>query len=161
MKKIYFCIMVVSTLLFASCENDLDQYPHEETTSESVYTTADNYKAVLAKLYASFTTTGQERGGGNSDLSSNNGQDYMRCYFNLQEAGTDEVASTWLEGDKVIDLTYLSWDANDPWVSDMYYRIYYTIALANEFLRNATDDKIAGFIHFHHETHFMSFCHFI
>lgn len=145
MKKIYFFILVVSTLLFTSCEKDLDQYPHTETTSESVYTTADNYKAVLGKLYTSFTTTGQEKGGGNSDLSSNNGQDYMRCYFNLQEAGTDEVASTWLEGDKVIDLTYLSWDANDPWVSDMYYRIYYTIAMTNEFLRNATDDKIAGF----------------
>lgn len=138
-------MLVVSALMLASCEKDLDQYPHTETTSESVYTTPENYKAVLAKLYASFVTTGQEKGGGNSDLSSNNGQDYMRCFFNLQEAGTDEVASTWLEGDKVTDLTYLSWDANDPWVSDMYYRIYYTIALTNEFLRNATDEKIAGF----------------
>lgn len=69
----------------------------------------------------------------------------MRCYFNLQECGTDEVASTWLSGDNVTGLTYLSWDANDPWVSDMYYRIYYNIALCNEFLRNATDDKIGSF----------------
>ena len=42
-------------------------------------------------------------------------------------------------------LTYLSWDANDPWVSDMYYRIYYNIALCNEFIRNATDEKLAQF----------------
>lgn len=69
----------------------------------------------------------------------------MRCFFNLQECGTDEVASTWLSGDNVTGLTYLSWDANDPWVSDMYYRIYYNIALCNEFLRNATDEKIAQF----------------
>ncbi|WP_372776457.1 RagB/SusD family nutrient uptake outer membrane protein [Mangrovibacterium sp.] len=144
MKKIYFCILVVSTLLLASCEKDLDQYPHTETTSESVYTSAENYNAVLAKIYASFVTTGQERGGGNADLSSNNGQDYMRSYFNLQEAGTDELASTWLEGDFIGDLTFLSWDANDSWVSDMYYRIYYTIALSNEFLRNATDERIAS-----------------
>ena len=86
-------------------------------------------------------TTGQEKNGDN-DLSSNSGQDYMRCFFNLQECGTDEVASTWLSGDNVTGLTYLSWDANDPWVSDMYYRIYYNIALCNEFLRNATDEKI-------------------
>ena len=66
----------------------------------------------------------------------------MRCFFNLQECGTDEVASTWLSGDNVSGLTYLSWDANDPWVSDMYYRIYYNIALCNEFLRNATDEKL-------------------
>lgn len=145
MKKIYLCIMVISALLLTSCENDLDQLPHTETTSASVYADAANYKAVLGKIYVSFVINGQEKGGGDADLSSNSGQDYMRCYFNLQECGTDEVASTWLEGDKVGDLTYLSWDANDPWVSDMYYHIYYTIGLCNEFLRNATDEKIAGF----------------
>lgn len=132
-------------MLLFSCTDDLDQYPHEETTSKDVYTTVANYKSVLGKIYVSFVTTGQEKGGGNPDLDSNMGQDYMRCYFNLQEAGTDEVASTWLEGDKVSDLTYLSWDTNDPWVSDMYYRIYYTISLCNEFLRNATDAQISKF----------------
>ena len=145
MKKIYFFLVVVGAFTFASCEKDLNQMPHTETTSASVYAEAANYKAVLAKIYASFVINGQQKGGGNADLASNNGQDYMRSFFNLQECGTDEVASTWLEGDKVGDLTYLSWDANDPWVADMYYRIYYTIALANEFLRNAGDAKIAGF----------------
>lgn len=145
MKKIYYCILIISAFVFASCEEDLNQLPHVETTSANVYVDAASYKAVLAKMYASFVINGQERGGGNEDLSSNNGQDYMRCFFNLQESGTDEVASTWLEGDKVGDLTYLSWDANDPWVADMYYRIYYTIALCNEFLRNTKDDEITGF----------------
>lgn len=145
MNKIYFFMLVVSVSLLASCEDDLDQYPHTDTTSASVYAESGNYKAVLAKLYASFVINGQEKGGGDEDLSSNNGQDYMRSFFNLQECGTDEVASTWLEGDKVGDLTFLSWDANDPWVSDMYYHIYYTIALCNEFLRNATDENISGF----------------
>lgn len=142
-KNILIAMLMAGVL--ASCEGDLDQLPRTETTSANVYAKASNYKMVLAKLYASFVINGQEKGGGNSDLSSNSGQDYMRCYFNLQECGTDEIASTWLEGDKVRELTYLSWDANDPWVSDMYYHIYYTIALSNEFLRNATDAKIAKF----------------
>ncbi len=145
MKKIKSIILFTGLLIITSCTGDLDQMPHIETTSADVYTEAANYKAVLGKIYASFVTAGQEKGGGNADLASNNGQDYMRCYFNLQECGTDEVASTWLEGDKVGDLTFLSWDANDPWVSDMYYRIYYTIALCNEFLRNAGDEQISGF----------------
>lgn len=146
MKKIFHAAILASTLLLLpACLDDLNQYPHVEDTSENVYTTPENYKMVLAKLYASYVITGQEKGGGNADLSSNNGQDYMRCYFNLQECGTDEVASTWLEGDKVGDLTYLNWDANDTWVSDMYYRIFYTIALCNEFIRNATEEQIAGF----------------
>ncbi len=92
-----------------------------------------------------FILPGRKKEGDKPDLDSNSGQDYMRCYFNLQECGTDELASTWLEGDKVSDLTYLSWDANDPWVSDMYYRIFYNIALCNEFLRNAGDEQIAKF----------------
>lgn len=145
MKKIIYLSLIFLAGYFTSCTGDLDQYPHTETTSVDVYSKAENYKSVLAKIYASFITTGQEKGGGNSDIESITGQDYMRCYFNMQEAGTDELASTWLEGDKVRDLTYLSWDANDPWVSDMYYRIYYTIALSNEFLRNAGDSQISKF----------------
>ena len=145
MKKIFYtALYFCSALLMSSCIGDLDQYPHEEETSSTIYTSAANYKAVLGKIYAAMVTTGQEKNGDN-DLSSNSGQDYMRCFFNLQECGTDEVASTWLSGDNVTGLTYLSWDANDPWVSDMYYRIYYNIALCNEFLRNATDEKIAQF----------------
>ncbi len=149
MKKIIYILLFAGFMMFNACTDDLNQTPHIETTSKDVYTSVENYKSVLAKLYAAFVTISQEKGGASdnnkNDLSSNNGQDYMRCYFNLQECGTDELASTWLEGDKVSDLTFLSWDANDPWVSDMYYRIFYNIALCNEFLRNATDEKIAGF----------------
>ena len=144
-KNIVAFIICAGMFAATSCVGDLDQMPNTETTSSDVYAKAENYKTVLGKLYVSFVINGQEKGGGNEDLSSNNGQDYMRAYFNLQECGTDEVASTWLEGDKVTDLTYLSWDANDPWVADMYYRIYYNIALFNEFLRNAGDDQIAKF----------------
>ncbi len=145
MNKIYVRTLMAVILLLAACEKDLDQFPNKETSSENVYVDAKGYKSVLAKLYVSFVTQGQEQGGGNEDLSSNRGEDYMRCYFNLQECGTDEIAYTYTEGDQTAGLTYLSWDANDPWVADMYYRIYYTISLCNEFLRNATDDKISDF----------------
>ena len=128
-----------------SCVDDLDQYPHIETTSKDVYNSVENYQSVLGKIYTSMVVNGQGKGGDNADLSSNMGYDYMRCFFNLQECGTDEMASTWLSGDKTADITYLQWDANDPWVQDMYYRIYYNITLCNEFLRNCTDDAIGGF----------------
>lgn len=137
--------VLLLSLPFASCVDDLNQYPNVEETSASVYTSPEGYKSVLGKLYASFVIAGQEQGGGNQDISSNTGYDYMRCYFNLQEAGTDEVACTWLKNENIADLTYLSWDANDPWVSDMYYRIYFTIALSNELIRNASDEAISGF----------------
>jgi hypothetical protein len=129
----------------SGCIDDLDQLPNIEETSETVYAQPDNYIKVLAKCYASYVTAGQEKGGGDADLSSNNGYDYMRCYFNVQEAGTEEIGSTWIEGDNIGDLTYLTWDANDPWVADMYYRCYYSISLNNEFLKHCSDEEIAGF----------------
>ena len=149
-KKIYrifaACMMGCGmSAALTSCTGDLDQVPQTEATSETVYTSLEGFEAVMGKIYTSMVTTGQGKGGANPDLSSISGHDYMRCYFNMQECGTDEVASTWLQGDKTADLTYLSWDSNDPWVSDMYYRIYYNITLCNEFLRNCTDEKIAQF----------------
>lgn len=145
--KTYFTIFAAAALLAvtSSCTADLDQYPHTETTSQNVYTTVGNYEAVLGKIYASMVTNGQGKGGDNADLTSNMGFDYMRYYFNMQECGTDEVASTWLTGDKTADISYISWDADDPWVADMYYRIYWNITLTNEFLRNCSDSKIAEF----------------
>lgn len=131
-----------------SCISDLDQYPQTETTSKDVYTSLANYESVLGKIYASMVTSGQGKGGDNKDMESvlngGSGFDYMRMFINLQECGTDEFASTWLTGEQTTGLTYLTWDANDAWVSDMYYRIYYNIALCNEFLRNANAASFTG-----------------
>ncbi|MDR2804672.1 MAG: RagB/SusD family nutrient uptake outer membrane protein [Dysgonamonadaceae bacterium] len=145
--RTYTRIVALTMLGFASCVDELDQMPHIETTSASVYEQAANYKSVLAKLYASFVISGHEKGGGNADIASDNGEnsDYLRIYFNLQEVPTEEIAYTWLEGNNMTNIAYMKWEATDIWVSDMYYRIYYSIALCNEFLRNATDGQMAGF----------------
>lgn len=150
LKNILYSMMMGTAVLTGttSCVSDLDQYPHTETTSKDVYTSLANYEAVLGKIYAAMVTSGQGKGGDNKDMESvlNNGSgfDYMRMFINMQECGTDEFASTWLTGEQTTGLTYLSWDANDAWVSDMYYRIYYNIALCNEFLRNANGASFSG-----------------
>ncbi len=145
MKKIIFIVSIMLMMGLAACTDDLNQRPQTEVDADAVYSNPDNYQLVLAKLYASFVIAGQEEGGGNADLASNNGHDFLRGYFNLQEGPTDEMAATWLSGDKMEGLSYMTWDANDPWVADTYYRAYYTIALCNEFLRHAGDDAIGGF----------------
>ncbi|MBK5721050.1 RagB/SusD family nutrient uptake outer membrane protein [Dysgonomonas sp. Marseille-P4677] len=138
-----FLMSILFTGLFTSCTGDLDQYPHIEETGKTVYTSVENYKMALAKLYASFVICGQEKGGGNADFSTNKGYDYMRSYINLQELPTDEVAYTW--SGTIYNICQHKWDASDIFVSDMYYQIYFTISICNEFLRNATEDRISGF----------------
>ena len=63
----------------------------------------------------------------------------------LQAGPPDEMAYSWLTGDDMTNISFMKWDANDTWVSDMYYRIYYNITLCNEFLRNCSDSKISSF----------------
>lgn len=132
-------------MMLGSCTDDLNQMPVTETTSNDVYTDAANYRSVLAKIYASYVLAGQGQGGDNGDLTTINGQDFSRGYFNLQEAATDEVANTWLSGNNLVDLTYINWSSKDSWVSDSYYWLFFNISLCNEFLRHCPDEEIAKF----------------
>ena len=131
----------------SSCLDDLNQEPIVESGADDVYGSAYGFKQALGKLYVSYVIAGQEFGGGDADLSTSGSEsfDFMRCYINLQEACTDEMVYTWASGDNLLDVTYISWDTTDPWVTDCYYRIYYTIALCNDFLKHTTDGAISGF----------------
>ena len=139
-----FLNFYIAAALLTACTSDLDQYPHVEKSPQDVFNSVEGYKGAMAKIYGSYVMRGQEKGGG-QDISTSTGEDYMRCYFNMQELGTDEAAMVWLESNNQSGLSYLSWNVNDPWVNDIYYRIYYAIALANEFIRNAGDDALSGF----------------
>lgn len=123
--------------LLVSCE--LDQYPHTETTSKDVYVSAANYESVLSGIYTSMIV----------NLSSISGDDrfqnYTRALLMFQEATTDNMDNVWAAGESTTDLNNLSWNAGDPWISAMYYHIYNIVALSNEFIRNASDEKISGF----------------
>lgn len=141
-----FTGMMCFIVLHTSCTKDLDQFPSVETTSEQVYTSVEGYQSVLAKLYASFAVAGNGRGDDDPDMAGTTASwGYLRVYFNLQEIPTDEMIYTWTGGDNLVDIQFMNWGASDTWVNAMYYRIYYTIAICNEFLRNVTDEKLAAF----------------
>ncbi len=132
--SIYTLALSVATALSVCSCDDLDQTPHIETTSESIYNSTENYKAVLGKLYSVFSMNSSNSS--SKDISSNKGETYMRCYFNLQEVCTDEIVYSWLNGDNLNEIHDMTWDDQNVWVADTYYWAYYTIALCNEFLRN-------------------------
>ena len=146
MKKIYMIFAVLAAMLtIGSCTDDLDQKPVIGIPTETVYGSVEGYRSVLAKIYASYSIIGAERGGGSADMSTNKGQDILRTMFYLQECPTDAAAYKYNSGDNLQNITYMKWDPTDVWVSDAYYRLYYVIALANDFLRNSSEGKIAAF----------------
>lgn len=142
-----FKIFTATAILLAtlsSCKKDLNLTPTNDLTSDKVYATAAGYKQVLAKVYASFATTS----GSGSDKSDLGGidagtSDFIRLYWNAQELPTDEGLCVWNDPG-VYELNYLTYSSENVILRGLYTRSLYQITVANEFLRESTDEKLAS-----------------
>lgn len=139
------CLLCLS--LFTSCLNDLNTLPLDknESINENVYRTPEGYIGMIAKCYASLIQTGQKGGdGGDGDVAGidEGYSGYTRALFYLQEATTDEIAFHSGSGHGTFALLFLNWDASTKVISYSYYRLYMAINYCNEFLREATDEKL-------------------
>ncbi len=143
MKKItlFISALIISTFFFTSCVNDLNVEPIDPNvnTLNNVFKDQSAYKKALAKLYASYALSGQTGGGGgNPDISGidENFGNYLRQYWGLQELSTDEAIIAWDDA-TIKDFHWQTWSPNDVFISALYSRIFYTISICNEFIRNA------------------------
>lgn len=141
--KIFWLTGVI--LIFSSCFKDLDTVPtdKDELTSAAVYDNPANYKKVLARLYSGLSVTGQQGPAGQADISGIDegfGQ-YLRMYWYLQELSTDEAVIGWNDA-TIKDFHEQDWSADDGFIYACYSRIFFQIAICNEFLRETTDAKL-------------------
>ncbi|MBD8487188.1 RagB/SusD family nutrient uptake outer membrane protein [Echinicola sp. CAU 1574] len=141
---IYKTVMVLGLISAASCTN-LDLEPYNEVTSIQVYEDFDNYKAVLAKLYGGLAVSGQQGPSGKPDISGldEGASTYIRAYWKLQELPTDEAIIAWND-EGLPTLNTMQWTSDNGFIAAMYYRIFYQISLANEFIRETSDEKMAS-----------------
>lgn len=134
MKKIFISLFVLS--ISFSC-TDLDLVPQNGLVEGVAFQDFDGYESYVAKIYASLTLTGQQGPAGNADLSIINDEgfsSYLRVWWKAQELTTDEAIIAWNDSG-IRDLHNHTWGADNQFVRVLYYRVYYTIALANDFLR--------------------------
>jgi hypothetical protein len=137
----------VAILVATSCADKLDLFPQNDLTAIKAYSNAEGYKSVLAKAYGGLSVTGNK---GPSDLPDiGGGLDegsqvaFIRMFFNCQELPTDEAIVAW--NDQTIhDFHDLKWSSSDPFIKGIYARPIYNITLINEYLRESTDEKVAG-----------------
>ena len=143
--SLIFLAITSILLITTSCTKDLDTIPIDEdvVTSASLYENASAYKQVIAKLYAGLALTGQEGPAGDGDLIGidEGFSSYLRNYWQLEELCTDEVVNGWGD-DGLADIHNMNWTSSNPFVRGMYYRVFYQITLANEFIREASDSKL-------------------
>ncbi|NUO62190.1 MAG: RagB/SusD family nutrient uptake outer membrane protein [Gemmatimonadaceae bacterium] len=127
----------------AAC-GDLTVQPKSQITAANVFTDPSSYKSFLAKLYGGLVLTGQSGPAGNGDVAGidEGFSQYVRGYWQLQELPTDEAIIGW--GDVGLpELNTMTWSASNPFVNAMYSRIYYQVALVNQFLRETTPAKLS------------------
>ena len=142
MKKIITISTIALGLAFSAC-TDLNVQPVSSATSDVVFSEPAAYKQFLAKLYAGLAIAGQSGGDGNVDISGIDGgfSGYVRVLFNLQTLSTDEAVVGWNDTG-LPDLHLQTWSSQNPFVNGMFNRIYFQVSMANEFLRQTTDDKV-------------------
>jgi hypothetical protein len=148
MKSIIIKNTIIACIVAAtvtSCAKKLDLYPQNDLTPATTYSSVEGYKSVLAKVYGGLASTGNVGPAGASDiqgLDEGSQSPFIRGFFNCQELPTDEAVVAW--NDQTIhDFHNLKWSSSDPFLLGMYARPIYNITVGNEYLREATDDKLA------------------
>ena len=160
MKK-FLSIAFAAILLAAmtvSCTKDLDIEPIDpnQLTSNIVFDSPESYTYALAKLYASFSVSGQRGPSGLPDISGidEGFGNYLRQYWNAQELSTDEAVMAW--NDQTIkDFHWQTWAPNDVFIGAVYSRIFFTISISNELVRATAGKTESDMVRYNAEARFV------
>lgn len=147
MKNNLFKTFIIAALLtggLTSCKKELNRTPINTATADAVYSTAVGYKQALAKVYGAYALTGST-GSGSSDLGGIDAgtSDFLRLYWNAQELPTDEAICSWNDVG-LHDFHDMNWTSSNTFLNGLYTRCIYQITVANSFIGQSTDDKLAS-----------------
>lgn len=132
----------LAVLAAAAC-TDPTVAPVSTVTGANFFNDPSSYKEFLAKIYVGLAVGGQQGGDGSTDIQGIDGgfSQYMRLFWEMQELPTDEAIIAW--GDQTLpEMNTQGWNAQNTFVNAMYYRVFFQINMANEFLRQSTDAKL-------------------
>jgi hypothetical protein len=151
MKKNNFKIIIavfVAVAIMSGCAKQLDLKPTNDLTADDVYKTSAGYKQALAKVYGAMALTGNSGGTGSPDIpsqiiSDEGNSDFLRMYWYMQCLSTDEAGWTYHNNTDPIGIHQMTWSSVNQTVSGLYYRCFFLITLANDFIRQASDDNLS------------------
>lgn len=130
-----------------ACTEDLNPVVEDpdDVVADAIYQSKSDYLSGLAKVYAGLAVTGQIGPAGDADIVGidEGASQYIRQFWTLQEIPTDEAVIGWLDGN-LPKMNTFEWSSNNEFITAMYYRVYFTIAVANEFIRESTPEKVSA-----------------
>lgn len=145
MIKNSFLFFLTSATMLA-CTKKLDTQNSNDINASQVYATPAGYKQSLAKVYGAFALTGNSATSSDIAGIDAGNSEFFRMFWNMQELTTDEAVTAGHDPNLdagLQDLHLMSWSSSNPILTGLYYRSLYQIALANDFLRQSTDTKLA------------------
>jgi hypothetical protein len=143
--RTYHALAVAAAVLglaIAGCTDTVVE-PKSTLTEANVFNDVNNYRAFLARVYAGLAVSGQQGAAGNADIQGidEGFSQYLRLYWEAEELPTDEAVIGW--GDVGLpEMNTQMWASSNSFVVAMYYRIFFQVGMANQFLRETTDAKV-------------------
>lgn len=144
--KILRYILLLFTVGLTACFEDMNVEPGDPNVylAEDFYSSAEAYKQGLAGVYGNLSLTGTN-GAAESNIQGLDAgtSQYGRGLWNLQVLSTDEAVWTW-EGDPGLrGFNRTDWTAENVVIRGMFGRTMTSVAFANEFLRQSTDEILS------------------
>lgn len=141
----YAFAAAAALLVAAAGCTDTAVEPKSTVTEANIFNDAASYRAFIAKVYAGLAVSGQQGPAGRPDIRGidEGFSQYLRLYWEAQELPTDAAVIGW--GDVGLpEMNTQMWASENSFVVAMYYRIYFQVAIANQFLRETTDAKLSA-----------------
>ena len=146
--RIFMAGAAAVALSLSSCVGDLNVTPIDPNIQlpSDVLNSQEAYNQLLAKVYQGLACSSSYGQDGSPDISGVDGGygQYLRAMFHLQCLSTDEAVCCWND-QTLYDIHNLCWSTSDTFVAAAYYRVFFQIGLANEFIRQAKASTIDGF----------------
>lgn len=138
-------VMAFLAVVGASGCTDLTLPPKSSITDANVFKDPGSYQAFLAKIYAGLAVSGQQGPAGQPDIQGidEGFSQYLRLYWEAEELPSDEAVIAWND----IGLPEMNtqlWAGSNQFAVAMYYRIFFQVSMANEFLRQTSDAMLAS-----------------
>src|SRR5260370_2996242 len=119
--------------------------PKSTVTGANYFNDPNSYVQFLAKISGGLAVSGQAGPTGQPDIAGidEGFSQYPRLYWEHQELPSDEAVIGWNDIG-LPEMNLQTWTSSSTMVVAMYYRIFFQVGMANEFLRQTTDAALAG-----------------
>jgi starch-binding outer membrane protein, SusD/RagB family len=143
MKTTQWQSLLIAALLGTAACTDLTVEPKSSVTEANIFKDPNSYRAFLGRIYAGLALSGQAGPFGQPDIAGidEGFSQYLRLYWETEELPSDEAVIGW--GDIGLpEMNTQTWTSSSRMVVAMYYRVFFQVVMANEFLRQTTDAKL-------------------